>query len=781
MIDMDKHTNRPAAAIGLAAIVSATLCCVTIVSATEPPAVLFVGEHDNHVAAGLRALQVPLDEASPDDLIQGRFCLFDYSVLVFGIDVPRTNLESMREAVGGFVETGGAVLCFRASEPDPWLPVALAKDRAYAFGELLAAEHPIFNKPHAMDRAALQAVHGGSIYSGFYAMGEGWRPLASAGRQQAWDKVPSAHSGDHYGIIELEHGRGRIVMCQMIPAYAWLNDSKGDANSPGAHLFENLVRYALASAVRREGPRRPRVRPEGYAAELGELLKTQAGWDRLRLDDPGWHFTATGPFRGNCDRRGVYTIAHGNDPAGAGNFGKVARQLQIPEGAQRVMLRVYQSDDYCGGQEPKMVGDERVSTSVNMKEAYRFRQVLIDDNVVAETDVLGRNVQPARDRVQWYDITDMVHGKREVTLSLQVVDRKDTGEEPFATDCYFACVDLRTDFLRMDASSLTASGYVKDNQGMALAKTTGSLSLTSPVPEGQYVVAFRLLDHPYGQGSARITAGGQRAAAVRASADDFRFWWLATGPLALAANAEIALETEGDGEERMVVSEVAFIPADLCEREAKTTVAESPIFKPGPLAEHEIVKLTVLETARATRTREIATQAVPFGFGRLRSAEQIAVSTSDGKMISSQASPFAHWPDGSIQSAAVTFPVDVTASGKAEYGLHFGTRVDAIDVPEPLVVKESAGHFTIDTGRLLVEIPRDTGQVVSAVSVDGREVAVPTDRSWGLELEGEDGRLLRSDGKTTTSCVLAERGPLRAIVVKTGKLSGDEGVGRLPL
>ncbi|MHB8901467.1 MAG: RIFT barrel domain-containing protein, partial [Thermoguttaceae bacterium] len=772
---MDKHTNRAGASLVLAAIVLATFCHAATGSAAEPPAVLFVGEHDNHVASGLRALQVPLDEASLDDLIQGRFCLFDYSVLVFGIDVRRTNLESMKDAAGAFVEAGGVVLCFRSSDPDPWVPVSLAKDRAYALGEVLAPEHPIFNKPHVFDRAALQAVHGGSIYSGFYELGEGWRPLLSAGKQQTWDTAPSQHKGDHYGIIELERGRGRIVMCQMIPAYAWFQDSRGDANSPGARFFENLVRYALASAVRREGPHKPRVRPEAYAADLGDLLQTPAGWDRLRLDDPAWQFTAKGPFTGKCDRRGVYTIACSNDATQAGNFGQVARQLQIPRNAQCVMLRVYQSDDYCGGQEPKMVGDQRVSTSMNMKEAHRFRQVLIDDAVVVETDVLGRNVQPAHARVQWYDITDVVRGKREVTLTLKVVDRKNTGQEAFPTDCYFACVDLRTDFLRVDAGKLTAEGYAKGDQGMALSKDTGSLSLAAPVPQGQYVVAFRLLDHPYGQGSATITVNGQTAVAVRASADDFRVWWLATPPLLLPASAQIALHAQGDDEEHMVVSDVAFVPAELCEPRTETTAAESPIFKSGRPAEHEVVKLAVSETARATRTGEIASQAVPFGFGRLRSAEQLAVRTSDGKMIPSQVRPFAHWPDGSIQSAVVSYPVDVAASGKAEYGLHFGSRVNRNDVPKPLTVEEQEGHFRIDTGRLLVEIPRDTGQIVSAVSIDGNEVEIPTGQSWGLALGTEDGRLLRSDGRTTTSCLLAERGPLRAIVVKTGKLADDAG------
>ena len=445
-------------------------------------------------------------------------------------------------------------------------------------------------------------------------------------------------------------------------------------------------------------------------------MAAPSGWDRLRLDDPEWQFTAKGPFTGACDRRGVYTISYGKEAAQAGNFGQVTRQLQIPAGARRVMLRVYQSDDYCGGREPKMVGDERVSTSLNKKEAYRFRQVLIDEVVVVETDVLGRNVQPARERTQWYDITDMVRGKREVTLALKVVDRKDTGEEQFPTDCFFACVDLRTDFVRVDAKEFSANGYVEEDKGMTLSKDTGSLSITAPAPAGRYVVAFRILDHPYGQGSARVSVNGQTVVAVRASADDYRFWWLTTPAVSIGENAEITLLAERDGEERMTVSDVAFVPADLCKPQAGTVVAESPIFEPRQPAENEAIKLTVSETDGATRIGEVASQAVQFGFGQLRSAKHLAVSTSDGKTIPSQVRPFATWPDGSIQSAVITFPVDVQAGESAEHELHFGTQVKSTEIPNPLTVQETDSQFTIDTGRLRVEIPRSSGKVLSAVS-----------------------------------------------------------------
>ena len=757
----------------------AILVCAGSVFAAESPEILFVGDQTNHVASGLRALELPFDTISPVDLIKGDVCLFDYSVVVFGMDVRRTGLAAIGRAVGAFVETGGVALCFRSSDADPWLPIPLQKDRAYAFGKVLVSEHPIFTTPHKMDEAALKSVHSGSIYAGLHSLGEGWRPLVSAGKQQSWDKTPSRHPGEHFGLVELELGNGRIVICQMIPAYAWFNDSKGAPDCPGARLFENLLRYALVSAVERDGPRKPRVRPGAYATSLAEIMHTPQGSDGLSLDNPAWQFTAKGPFTGKSDRRGVYTISYGKEPTQSGNFGKLARQLEIPAGARRVMLRVYQSDDYCGGQEPKMVGDTRVSTSRNAKEAYRFRQVLIDDAVVTETDVLGRNVQPARERIEWCDVTDAVKGKREVTLALRVIDRRGTNEETFPTDCYFASVDLRVDFVRLEADLLRADGYEKCDQGMALSRDAGSLSLSAPVSKGSYVVAFRLLDHPYGQGSAEVLVGGQTVASVHASADDYRFSWLTTPPVSIDAGTPLVFRAERDGEERMVVSEMALIPADLCDAEDETETekepwARSPVFKPGPPAGHERVALTVIEPSGATRTGEITSQAVQFAFGALRSPSNITV-TAGQKTLPSQVRPFAYWPDRSIQAAVVTFPVDVKANATAEYDLHFGSHVNPPEVVDPLTVRETADGVTIDTGPLRVDVPRRSGQVLSAASMGGRAVELPRGRSWGLELECEDGRTATTDGGTVTSCMLVEQGPLKAILVKTGKLTDSKG------
>ncbi len=151
---MPTRTNRRTGlaaltTVGLWALFGAAVC-----RAAESPAILFLGDADNHVAAGLRALEVPFQAVSARELIRGDVCLFDYRVLIGGMDVRRDGLGSIGAAIEAFVKTGGVVLGFRSPDAEPWLPSPLEKDRAYALGQVLAPEHPVFTTPHEIGRAS---------------------------------------------------------------------------------------------------------------------------------------------------------------------------------------------------------------------------------------------------------------------------------------------------------------------------------------------------------------------------------------------------------------------------------------------------------------------------------------------------------------------------------------------------------------------------------------------------------------------------------------------------
>ena len=75
--NMKRRNRKWATRVPTVAFIFCLLLGITVGRADETPAVLFVGDSGNHVASGLQALQVPFDESSVADLVQGNACLFD--------------------------------------------------------------------------------------------------------------------------------------------------------------------------------------------------------------------------------------------------------------------------------------------------------------------------------------------------------------------------------------------------------------------------------------------------------------------------------------------------------------------------------------------------------------------------------------------------------------------------------------------------------------------------------------------------------------------------------
>jgi len=736
--------------------------------AAVPTPVLFLGDRDNYVTQGLRALEIPHEVATVGDLVRGRQSMFDYRALVLGMDIERQSLAQVAESLRGFVEHGGVILAFRTQSPDSWLPSSVRQDVAYQPGKRLVPDHPIFNTPHQLDEKALANVHGGSVYAGCYDLGEGWKPLFSTGKQQPWDKSTPADQGQHFGIVEGAWGKGRIVLVQMIPAYGWFRDSSGDRNTDSARLFENLVRYALSEAVERSKAAKPRKRPEAYVDRLEDLLRVPRGRDGLRLDDPAWEFTSKGAFTGKCDRRGVFTISPPDAPSVAGSFGQVARKVALPADASQVMLRVYQSDDYCGGTDPTMVGDRRVSSTENMKKGMRFRQVLVDGEVVHEEDVLGLNPNPAVERIQWHDITNAASGKREVSVALRMIDKQGSGEAKFLTEAFFGCVDVRTDFRRIPATGLTAAGFRAEAGAVVLRQASGTLKHTcTELPESEYLLALGLRDEAYAQSEVAIRVNGRTVQQATLSADDFRHYYLPTPKVELKTGDVIEIAATRDGEEAVAVSELAILPADLTGADAAAT-KRAPYYAAGPVAKHEIVALTVKEPVGAGRKNETASQAVPFAYGALKSEANVGVQDAIGTDLPVQTRVVTRWPDGSLQSAVVSFPVSVNGGAESRYVLHYGADVKATAAPAQRVqVQETAEAVIVDTGRAQFSLPRKAGNLLSEARIGGKNV-LPAGQRWCAEVEDENGAVFSSADDAAASVEVAEPGPLRAIIVKRG-------------
>ena len=134
--------------------------------------------------------------------------------------------------------------------------------------------------------------------------------------------------------------------------------------------------------------------------------------------------------------------------------------------------------------------------------------------------------------------------------------------------------------------------------------------------------------------------------------------------MSIDEGSDVVIHTRGDGEERMIVSDAALIPAELCKtgNESKvpeTPLAGSPVFKPGPPAVHDHVALKVAETAGATRIGEIASQAARH----YRDVDCIAASGgSPGSPRRMAIKNAGH--DNVFQDASVSMPAPVHRTGR---------------------------------------------------------------------------------------------------------------------
>ncbi len=741
--------------------------------ASAGPKALLVAPEGNYVARALTALGTPHERIDPRQY--RTVSPFDHDVIVWGFDQTRAPLRAEPEVIDAFVRSGGVLLAFRANEEDPWLPAPLARDKAYAFGKILEPEHPIFTTPHKFTDGLMREVHGGSIYRAFFDLGEGWLPLVSAGAEQAWDKTGARDDGEHYGIVELPRGEGRIILVQMIPSYHWFHDSDGDASCAGARFFENLVHYALSSAPARAASRPRRRMPEGYHTDLEGLTALPQRGDGLPLDDRAWRFTSKGPYTMKVDRRGVLTFTHADTPSRAGSFAQLAREIEIPQHAGAVTLRWYESDTYCGGRERILGGERHGETALeNYKRGMRFARVLVNGEPVWEQDVLGRNPQPASQRVRTADITDAIrkaNGKCE--LALRVEDREGSADEPFAIDVFFATVEVILDLRRAPAAEMfEAKGFTAAADGrLKLTGPRGSLATRHYGPAGPYVVAVRLRDGHAGQSQLRVLAGDRRIAMWKLTADDHRVYWAVSEPAELPAGVPVRIEIDRDDDEEVEIHEAAIIAQRLL---AQPTELGEPPAAGGRGAAHVRFPLTLRETAGAARAAEVTAQGIPFPVRCLPKGERLRVTGPDGAPVPAQTRTVARWPDGSAKMLLLAFPATVAAGETATYTVEAGEGVEPVPVVDALTLSEEAGLLRIDTGAIAVTVSTTNGRVVDDVRRGGR-LLKRADEVWELVLVDEHGRAVASGGPTVTETQIVDAGPLRALVVRKGSLADGQG------
>jgi len=745
---------------------SAVLLALVLLAAPSAPKVLLVaGSADNPTARGLAALAIEHTRLAAGQY--GAISPFDYDLVIWGMDENRAALALHPEVIRAFVEAGGVLLCFRGPDPDPWLPSPMKRDKAFQLGPLLAPEHPIFNTPHPFGQAALAEVHGGSIYRAFWDLGPGWIPLVGTGAEQGWDKTPAADTDRRYGLVELPLGRGRIVLCQMIPAYHWFRDRQGDRAAAGAKLFENLVRYAMSQSGHEAANRPPRVVPETFHAELNDLLAAPARGDGQSFDD-GWSFAAAGPYSHRTDRRGVLTFTHADEPSVAGSYAEARRTLTVPRPTGPVRLRFYETDTYCGGREQILGGADHGKIALeNYQREMRYAQVRVGDRVVWEEDVCGRNPHPGVLSFRTVDITKLVPPEGgDVPVTLRVEDRVGSGELPFAIDVFFATVEVISDLRQETAVEAfgAPAGFRTVDGGLQPEDGAGRLVTTHTGATGRYVVAAQLLDEVSGRGTVALRVKGRPVASWTLTADDQRPWWAASPVIELQPGDELALDLQPAGREAVRIDGLAVVPQRLL---AKPVEHAEPPAAGGAGAEHVAFELHVPETGGLARQGEIAVQGLPFPRRCVTDPSRVAVFAGD-QVLPVQTRVVSRWPDGSAKTALVSFPADVGADEVGQYRVEAGQGVTAAPATG-LTVDETDTAIRIDTGPLQAQLSKVDGRLFDVVTRGGQELK-PAGAEWELIVETEDGRILHSGGSTVSSTQVVDRGPLRALIVRKGTL-----------
>ena len=98
-----------------------------------------------------------------------------------------------------------------------------------------------------------------------------------------------------------------------------------------------------------------------------------------------WVFQVTGLHEGWVDKRDLFVLYHPWEVSQSGHSGMVSREIQIPDDWEgQVRLHFYMTDDYHG-QHPKLDSDNWLGQLSLI--GHRFKQVLVDDEVIWENDV----------------------------------------------------------------------------------------------------------------------------------------------------------------------------------------------------------------------------------------------------------------------------------------------------------------------------------------------------------------------------------------------------------
>jgi len=171
--------------------------------------------------------------------------------------------------------------------------------------------------------------------------------------------------------------------------------------------------------------------------------------------DTAWRLESKGAWRARMDHRALLAMAHPWQPSNKGDFSLAWRTVKIPEDwKEPIALSVYCSDDYQAL--PAYAGADWLTAEGFIN--HRYKQVLVDTNVVWNQDVADPSLQGTPPALR---IPLNVHPGQEFRLSLLVYDAE-ASPVVLSHDFYHSAKDEKKRAEDPDASKFMTHVYWGD-------------------------------------------------------------------------------------------------------------------------------------------------------------------------------------------------------------------------------------------------------------------------------------------------------------------------------
>ena len=160
---------------------------------------------------------------------------------------------------------------------------------------------------------------------------------------------------------------------------------------------------------------------------------------------------------------------------------------------------------------------------------------------------------------------------------------------------------------------------------------------------------------------------------------------------------------------------------------------------------------------------------VPIPPGELSAAAQATILDPGGTPVPTQNRTLATWPDGSIKWLYLDFQHDFRASGRGEYSVVYGNRVQMRAPAQGVRVAPVDGGLEVDTGVIRFQVPRARfGLVENVRSAAG----VPLQRGpVAIEITEDQGKIWRALEVPVERLEVEAAGPLHAVILASTRLA----------